>query len=131
VEKALPSEIDPSQVTITRFDDYFHVQFKAELFESAMVKRVLENLSQKRMPGLRRILCEDCAHHWNLTTGGIISLIESLRYDDIFDWRIAWVSGKASHLDDLRFAENAGVNRGYDMKAFSETPMALSWLLQN
>jgi hypothetical protein len=108
---------------------FVHLQVTTSDLDLAHYPLIIEHLAEQRTKGIHRLLFEDCIEHWNLTTGGILTVVESLRYLNIFDMRIAVLSTKVKHLNDLRFVETAAVNRGYDMKVFSNEVAAIEWVL--
>lgn len=126
----LPISLENLPLRILAHDDFAHIQVIAQNLDLSTMKQIVDPLAGPRDKAIKRVLIEDCVGHWRLTTGDILTLIETLRTCNIFDLRIALLSKVESHLHDLRFAETAAVNRGYEAKAFSEAVPAIQWLMR-
>ncbi len=126
----LTTSLENLPLRILAHDDFAHIQVTAESLDLPTTKQIFDHLAESSHPGIKRVLIEDCVGHWRLTTGGIVTLIDTLRNCNIFDLRIALLSKVESHLHELRFAETAAVNRGYEAKTFSDAVPAIQWLLK-
>jgi hypothetical protein len=124
-----PPALETPAIRILPNPAFVHLQVTTTELDMANYPLVIEHLANQRAEGINRLLFEDCVEQWNLTTGGILTVVESLRHLNIFDMRIAVLSTKAKRLNDLRFVETAAINRGYDLKVFSDKAVAMGWLL--
>jgi len=96
---------------------------------SSEVFCAIQKVAGLRLRGCKKVLLHDRAKNWKLDTASILSLIENLRWFDVFDVKAALVSEDLQRLSDLRFAETVGFNRGYEIQAFNNLEVAKNWLL--
>jgi hypothetical protein len=125
-----PAATPSSPWPLRKHDTFVHVCVTENSLNAEVLQALGSILVEQKAQGIRRVLLEEDIKHFEVGTPQVLTALESLRLFDCFDLRVALFTQQLDRMADLRFVETAAVNRGYDMKAFSDVGPALEWLLQ-